>query len=84
MHPSVYIQHIAKKPLLVRIAGAFLFLLATASFIFNLGLASGIAAVIFGLMAAGSLIVVLQPFQYLRIKVVAGLYFSFLLLEIFI
>ena len=83
-HSPIYIQHIVANALLFRISGAVLFLIATASFIFNLGLASGIASVIFGLMAAGSLFVVLQPFQYLRIKVVAVLYFSILLLEIFI
>ena len=64
-------------------SGALLFISA-ALFISQLGWASGLSSAVFGAMAAGSLIVVLQPFNYLRIPAVALIYVFALLLEIFI
>lgn len=59
-------------------------IMATGLFILNLGWSSGIIAAFVGLMAAGSLITLLQPFRYLRLTTIGVLYFSVLLLEIFI
>jgi hypothetical protein len=83
-HPSVYISKIISNGKKLRIGAAVLFFVANALMIFQLGWASGIAAAIVGIMAAGSLIVVLQPFGYMRIKTISILYFTVLLLEFFI
>lgn len=72
------------KAKIFRMGAGVLFILATLLFVFQLGWTSGIIAIIIGVMAAGGLIVTLQPFQYLKLTTVAVLYFSVLLLEFFI
>jgi len=79
-----YIFSIKAKAKIFRLVAGLLFVLATILFVFNLGWTSGILAIVVGVMAAGSLVVTLQPFQYLRLTTVAVLYFSVLLLEVFI
>jgi hypothetical protein len=83
-HPPVYVRKIISNGKKFRIAASLLFLIATVLLIIELGWTSGITAAIVGIMAAGSLIVVIQPFQYLRIQTLGLLYISVLLLEIFI
>ncbi|WP_231460303.1 hypothetical protein [Pedobacter sp. Leaf132] len=58
--------------------------LATILFVFSFGWLSGLVAIIVAMMTAGSLVVLLQPFSYVSLKTVAGIYFSVLLLEIII
>lgn len=79
-----YMLSIKAKAKIFRMVAGVLFMLATVLFVFQLGWTSGIIAVIIGVMAAGSLIVTTQPFQYLRLTTVTVLYFSVLLLEFFI
>ncbi|WP_025146460.1 hypothetical protein [Pedobacter jeongneungensis] len=79
-----YLVKIIANAKLYRIVAAILFIVACYLFIFFLGVTSGLTAIVFATMAAGSLVVVIQPFQYLRITTVAMLYFTILLLEFFI
>jgi len=79
-----YIQKIISNAKPFRFGAGLLFAIAATIIIINLGWASGIPAVIVGLMAAGSLVVVLQPFRYIGFTSVASLYILLLLLEIFI
>jgi len=83
-NPPAYVAKIISHTKRFRIGASLLFMVATALLIIKLGWASGLAAVITGLMAAGSLVVVVQPFRYVRIATLVMLYLSILLLEIFI
>lgn len=79
-----YVKTITLHPKQFRTGAGFLFVIATSLLIIYLGLVSGIFAVIVGLMAAGSLIVIIQPFRYIPLLSLLILYFSIFLLEIFI
>jgi len=83
-NPPAYVVSIIANKTMWRIGAFLLVLAATVLLIMVLGFASGIATLIFGLMAAGSLIVSLQPFHYFRVATIAAVYFAILLLEIFI
>ncbi|QPH39318.1 hypothetical protein [Pedobacter endophyticus] len=83
-NPPAYVATLVSNKNQFRIGALFLLFVATAMLVVNLGWASGIATLIFGLMAAGSLIVSLQPFRYFRVATIAAVYFAILLLEIFI
>lgn len=83
-NPPAYVATLVSNKNLFRILALLLVFIATAVFVVKLGWASGIAALIFGLMAAASLIVSLQPFRYFRFTTIVALYFVILLLEIFI
>ncbi|MHC8950143.1 hypothetical protein [Sphingobacterium hungaricum] len=60
---------------------AIIFLIATALCIFQLGWMSGIMAAICAIMAMGSLIVLVFPFNYIRLPQLIGLYVVCLILE---
>ncbi|WP_316737501.1 hypothetical protein [Pedobacter aquatilis] len=79
-----YLAKIATNGKTYRLVAAALFVVATILFIISLGWSSGLVAIIVGIMAAGSLIVLLQPFRYLRPTTIAVLYFSILILEFLI
>ncbi len=83
-HPPQYLQKIIANPRPSRIAGAVLFILATAVFVVKMGWMTGISASIVGLMGVGSLVVSLHPFHYLRTSAVIALYAFFLILEFLI
>ncbi|WP_156166735.1 hypothetical protein [Pedobacter sp. BMA] len=83
-HPPSYVSTIVHKKKQFRVLAALFFIVSSTLLILNLGWGSGIAAIVFTLMAAGSLIVSIQPFRYVKIGVIAAVYFSILLLEIFI
>jgi len=79
-----YIGKITANASVFRVLAGVLFTIATLLSVYKLGFSSGIIAIIVGLMAAGSLIVLLQPLKYLSLTTIAALYFSVLLLEFFI
>lgn len=81
---AAYLQKVTTKPTIARFTASILIIIAMAMFITKLGIASGIAACILGLMGAGSLIVLLQPLNYLRGWTLAGLFAFFFVLELFI
>ena len=83
-NPPAYVARVVANKNQFRVLALLLCLIATAIVVVKLGWASGSAAIIFGLMAAGSLIVTLQPFRYFRFTTILALYFAVLLLEIFI
>ena len=80
----VYLAEILLNAKANRITSGILLCVSATLFVSQLGWASGLSSAVFGAMAAGSLIVSLQPFNYLRLPAVALLYVFALLLEIFI
>ena len=83
-HPPAYVSTMVNKKKQFRVLASLIFIASSILLILKLGWGSGVAAVIFTLMAAGSLIVSIQPFRYFKVGVIAAIYFSILLLEIFI
>jgi len=79
-----YMAKIAANAKTYRLLAAVLFIVSIILFVIALGWLSGIIAIIVGIMAAGSLIVLIQPFRYLRPATIAVLYFSILILEFLI
>ncbi|QXV63819.1 hypothetical protein INP83_11950 [Mucilaginibacter sp. 21P] len=77
-------QTIAESPLVSRIAASALIMLSMVSFVVVFGTASGCIACVIGLMCAGCLVVLLQPFNYLRMVHIGSLFFLFFLLETFV
>lgn len=69
---------------LTRLTGTALGLVACTGFVFQWGLAAGIAGFAVGLMGVGCLSVILTPFQYLRLPGVAAIYVCCLILELVI
>ncbi|MFD2148256.1 hypothetical protein [Mucilaginibacter antarcticus] len=67
-----------------RILGAVLLLITAVGFVCAIGLLSGLCGFVVGLMGVGCLSVVLEPFNYLRLPGVVGLYFCCVALEILI
>jgi hypothetical protein len=82
LNPAGYVLHIRKSPREYRLVGGVLFLLATALFVMRMGWMSGISASLVGLMGVGSLVIMLAPFNYLRLYTVVSLYIVFFILEI--
>ncbi|WP_316832281.1 hypothetical protein [Pedobacter aquatilis] len=79
-----WVTTIIAKPKQFRLGAAILFIIGGALIICNMGWASGFVALIVAVMAAGSLVVVLQPFRYIGLISLSALYAAVLLLEIFI
>jgi len=84
VNPSAFTEKVRKSKKAFRIGASLILLVAIFAFITWYGMASGIFAAIVTLMAAASLIVILQPFAYLKLNGVALIYVVILLLEIFI
>lgn len=82
--PLKYLKPVLAHKQASRWAGAALIILATALFIAKWGWMTGICASVVGLMAAGSLIVVLHPFNFIKGRVLILLFLLFQVLEIFI
>lgn len=83
-NPPVYVLSVIEHPQRYRIIGGGLILLSTVLFVIKWGLMTGISSSVVGLMALGSLVIVLQPFPYLKEKAVFILCVLFLVLEILI
>lgn len=83
-HPPSYVATMVKKKKQFRVFALLIFIASSILLFLKLGWGSGVAAVIFSLMAAGSLVVTIQPFRYFKVGVIAAIYFSILILEILI
>lgn len=75
------LSYAVENKLQARLIGFALLLVACVGFVFQWGLASGIAGFFVGLMAVGCLSVVIEPFNYLRLLSVAAIYGCCVLLE---
>ncbi|WP_443944317.1 hypothetical protein ACJVDH_15525 [Pedobacter sp. AW1-32] len=82
--PRLYLQKLRANKQNAHLGAAVLLLLATTGFVIIFGWASGLFGAVISLMAAGSLIVVLQPFAYLKPGNIILIYGCVFLLEIFI
>ena len=65
-----------------RLIGVVLLLATCVGFVFQWGLASGIFGFFVGLMTVGCLSVIIEPFNYLRLREVMAIYVCCTLLEI--
>lgn len=83
-YTQAYVLNIKNNPERYRIIGGVLQVIAATIFVMKMGWMSGLSAWLVGLMGIGSLVVMLDPFKYLRPTTVFLLYLLFLILELFI
>lgn len=81
---SPFLNRMEQQPRASRLYAFLLFLLGLGLLLWQLSWGSALAAAIFMLMAAGSVVVCFFPFRYFSLKSVLILYMLFFMLELFL